>query len=197
MMESEFSFGFILRAILRGHSTRLGQVKEEPEANGNGTLKREDPGTNGNGRSHGRPNEKSSSLKVNHAKKENSDEEDLDSEADSIDKDESIADEGLDTLCLALGILTNLIQVDEEVKNTLRETCACPSIEPKSPPADVRFQISLRNAPSPKSRVSTPANARSSSRRSRLWRALTRSSSPPRRRRTSSRSRSRSPPTRA
>jgi hypothetical protein len=110
-------FGLILRAILRGHSTRLGKVKEEPEANGNGKVKREQSAgpTNGNGdgRAHGKQNGKRP-VKV---------EEDSDEESDAATKTDG-AEEALDTLCLALGLLTNLVQVDDQVKNTLRETCA-------------------------------------------------------------------------
>jgi hypothetical protein len=110
-------FGFILRAILRGHSTRLGKVKEEPEANGNGKVKREQSAGpmngNGNGRAHGKQNGKRP-VKV---------EEDSDEESDAATKTDG-AEEALDTLCLALGLLTNLVQVDDQVKNTLRETCA-------------------------------------------------------------------------
>jgi hypothetical protein len=120
LTKNEFCFGFILRAILRGHSTRLGKVKDEPETNGK--AKREELGTvtNGNGRSHGKQNGKRS-VKVEETKKKNSDEE---SEADDVVRQADGAEEALDTLCLALGLLTNLIQVDDEVKNTLRETCA-------------------------------------------------------------------------
>ncbi|KAJ7780267.1 hypothetical protein DFH07DRAFT_875948 [Mycena maculata] len=115
-------FGFILRAILRGHAARVGKVKDEPETKGNGKVKRE-YATNGNGRFHRRTNGKGA-VRVNQVKKEHSDEEDA--EGDEIGGDETIADEALDTLCLALGILTNLIQVDEEVKDTLHETYISP-----------------------------------------------------------------------
>ncbi|KAJ7497955.1 hypothetical protein B0H11DRAFT_1997995 [Mycena galericulata] len=114
---SELCFGFIMRAILRGHSMRLCEAKEEPKADDDEKVKRED----GNGRSRGLSNGKDS-LTVNRVKKENSDEQELD--PDSMN--EKIGDEGLDTLCLALGILTNLIQVDEDVKSTLRETYISP-----------------------------------------------------------------------
>ncbi|KAJ7813168.1 hypothetical protein B0H14DRAFT_2854910 [Mycena olivaceomarginata] len=92
-------FGFILRATLRGHSTRLGKVKREQSAGP----------TNGNG---------NAAVKV---------EEDSDEESDAAKTDG--AEEALDTLCLALGLLTNLVQVDEG-QNTLRETycltaCKC------------------------------------------------------------------------
>ncbi|KAJ6561070.1 hypothetical protein DFH09DRAFT_1160370 [Mycena vulgaris] len=119
LTKNEFCLVFILRTILRGHSARLGKVKEEPEASGKTKREGSLVATNGNGRSHTRQNGKRS-PKVNQAKKENSDEED--SEADSIGGDEAGADEALDTLCLALGILTNLVQVDSEIKNILRDT---------------------------------------------------------------------------
>ncbi|KAJ7623628.1 hypothetical protein FB45DRAFT_926274 [Roridomyces roridus] len=88
LTKSEFCFGLILRAILRGHSMRLGQrmVKD------NGVKKEED-----------------------------------DSDIEEVESgDKSISDDGLDTLCLALGVLTNLIQLDEEVKDTLREIYISP-----------------------------------------------------------------------
>ncbi|KAJ7460823.1 hypothetical protein FB451DRAFT_1270424 [Mycena latifolia] len=125
LTKNEFCLPFILRAILRSHSARLGKVKEEPETNG--TIKREESGAapNGNGRSHGRPNGKRSPKVKNRAKKENSDDEE--SGADNISGDEEDrAEEALDTLCLALGILTNLVQVDDEVKNILRDTHISP-----------------------------------------------------------------------
>ncbi|KAF7357041.1 hypothetical protein MVEN_01040900 [Mycena venus] len=62
LTKSESCFGFILRAILRGHSARLGKaVKEEPE--GNGKVKREEGAVpaateNGNGLAHGKQNGK-------------------------------------------------------------------------------------------------------------------------------------------
>ena len=33
-----------------------------------------------------------------------------------------------DRLCLALGLLTNLVQVDERAKDLVRETCTCGSV---------------------------------------------------------------------
>ncbi|KAJ6485701.1 hypothetical protein C8R45DRAFT_997546 [Mycena sanguinolenta] len=112
LIKNECCFGFILRAILRGHSTRLGKVKEEPEAHGK--VKREP--SNGNGRALGKHVGKRP-VKV---------EEDSDEEPDAAKKTDSVED-ALDTLCLALGFLTNLIQVDDEVKNTLRETYVSPN----------------------------------------------------------------------
>ncbi|KAF7371006.1 hypothetical protein MSAN_00734800 [Mycena sanguinolenta] len=111
LIKSEFCFGFILRAILRGHSTRVGKVKEEPEAHGK--VKRES--SNGNGRALGKHIGKRP-VKV---------EVDTDEESDAAKKTDS-AEDALDTLCLALGFLTNLIQVNDEVKNTLRETYVSP-----------------------------------------------------------------------
>ncbi|KAJ6581017.1 hypothetical protein B0H19DRAFT_1369458 [Mycena capillaripes] len=120
LTKNEYCFGFILRAILRGHSTRLGKIKEEPEANGK--VKREEsvPATNGNGRSHGKPNGK---RVVKVEEREDSDEE---SQANDVTKGTDGAEAALDTLCLSLGLLTNLVQMDDDVKNTLRETYVSP-----------------------------------------------------------------------
>ncbi|KAJ7035568.1 hypothetical protein C8F04DRAFT_1097704 [Mycena alexandri] len=119
LTKSEFCFGFILRAILRGHSARLGKgVKDEPEAN----VKREvGMNGNGNGGSHGKRNGRTP-VKVEAVKKEEEDNSDEESEDDSGTRDSDPAEEALDTLCLALGLLTNLVQVDDRVKDTLRET---------------------------------------------------------------------------
>ncbi|KAF7345349.1 hypothetical protein MVEN_01552500 [Mycena venus] len=100
LTKSGSCFGFILRAILRGHSARLGKaVKEEPEGNGKQNGKRP--------------------VKV---------EKDSDDESDDTGTTEKTdgAEEALDTLCLSLGLLTNLVQVDDEVKNTLRDTYVSP-----------------------------------------------------------------------
>ncbi|KAJ7272703.1 hypothetical protein B0H12DRAFT_1091600 [Mycena haematopus] len=109
LTKNEFCFGFFLRAILRGHSARLGKVKKEFEAH---EVKPES--SNGNGRAHGK-----------HIGKRPVKVEDSDEESDAARKTDS-AEDALDTLCLALGLLTNLIQVDDEVKNTLRETYVSP-----------------------------------------------------------------------
>jgi hypothetical protein len=114
LTKNEFCFAFILRAILRGHSARLGKVKEEPETDGKIKPEGSVAKTNGNGRSHGRQ----TFERASRAKKENSDDEESDTDGPSGDDGE----EALDTLCLALGILTNLVQVDSEIKNILRDT---------------------------------------------------------------------------
>ncbi|KAJ7708814.1 hypothetical protein B0H17DRAFT_1030942 [Mycena rosella] len=121
LAKNEFCLAFILRTILRAHSARLGKVKEEPDTNGK--MKREGSvaPTNGNGR--GRQNGKRS-PKGSRAKKEHSDEEG--SEGSGTSQDDDGAEEALDTLCLALGILTNLVQVDDEVKIILRDTYISP-----------------------------------------------------------------------
>ncbi|KAF8166636.1 hypothetical protein K438DRAFT_2025100 [Mycena galopus ATCC 62051] len=111
LTKNEFCFGFILRAILRGHSVRLGKVKEEPEANGKVTREQS-----------AAPNKNS---RKQNGKKPVKVEEDSDTESDAGKKANS-AEDALDTLCLALGLLTNLVQVDDEVKNTLRETYVSP-----------------------------------------------------------------------
>ncbi|KAJ7777419.1 hypothetical protein B0H16DRAFT_1712422 [Mycena metata] len=124
LTKSEFCFGFILRTILRGHSARLGKgVKDEPEASG-GNVKREMGNGNGNGGSHGKRNGKTA-VKVEAVKKEE-DESDEELEDDNGTKDLDPAEEALDTLCLSLGLLTNLVQVDDRVKDTLRETYVSP-----------------------------------------------------------------------
>jgi len=52
-------------------------------------------------------------------------EQDLDDRNDrSVEREETRA---LDTLCLALGLLTNLVQVVKEAKKAVRETCLNPS----------------------------------------------------------------------
>ncbi|KAJ7614663.1 hypothetical protein DFH06DRAFT_129562 [Mycena polygramma] len=123
LTKNKHCFGFILRAILRGHSARLGKVKEEPKTDGK--VKWEDHRSatngNGNGHAHGKQNGKRP-VKVEAAKKDSEEE----SEADSVAGQTDGAEEALDTLCLALGLLTNLVQVDEEVKITLRETYVSP-----------------------------------------------------------------------
>ncbi|KAJ7132320.1 hypothetical protein C8R44DRAFT_977953 [Mycena epipterygia] len=123
LTKDEFCLPFILRTILREHSARLGKVKDEPETNRK--LKREGSAapTNGNGHSNERRNGKRS-PKANQVKKETSDDEEF--EADGVSGDDNSAEEALDTLCLALGILTNLVQVDVEVKNILRKTYVSP-----------------------------------------------------------------------
>ncbi|KAJ7230673.1 hypothetical protein GGX14DRAFT_411745 [Mycena pura] len=101
-------FGFILRTVLRGHSERLEKVNARPKSEGN--IKREEPTIHPAG-SH---NEKESG----NVKREN----DEVSGDCSTNGDDERTDQALDTLCLALGLLTNLIQVDDGAKSTLRET---------------------------------------------------------------------------
>ncbi|KAK7031563.1 SYF2 splicing factor-domain-containing protein [Favolaschia claudopus] len=95
-------FGFILRTVLGGHAARLGKVKEEPDDKA--TVKRE---LSANGKQNGK-----AAMKV---------EEDSGQEP-SRTTAKPDREEALDALCLALGVLTNLVQVNDEVKDTLRST---------------------------------------------------------------------------
>jgi hypothetical protein len=91
---------------MRGHSTRVEKVKAEE-----GRVKQEEESPaarNENGATH--------QLKQEDSDDEDSDGEDIDGYGGESKED------ALDLLCLALGILTNLVQVAGEVKDILRDT---------------------------------------------------------------------------
>ncbi|KAF7317779.1 hypothetical protein MKEN_00865700 [Mycena kentingensis (nom. inval.)] len=90
---------FVLRTILRGHAERLESVKEEEDDQ---KMKSEDT---------------DELLLVPGKMKMEEEEEEGKAERDEK-KDK---DEALDALCLGLGLLTNLVQVDDDVKVTLRD----------------------------------------------------------------------------
>ncbi|KAJ7065283.1 hypothetical protein C8F01DRAFT_1125033 [Mycena amicta] len=108
----EDCFLFILRTILRGHADRLEKVKEEED----GTVKREEPDVD------------QRSRKGWQIKREDVEDED-EAEEIRVPRQDS-KDKALDALCLGLGLLTNLIQVDDGVKNTLREIYASTQCTP-------------------------------------------------------------------
>ncbi|KAJ7102994.1 hypothetical protein C8R43DRAFT_1047515 [Mycena crocata] len=111
---NELCFGFILRAILRGHGARLRQVKADEKVKCEvAEAVTNEHGRNGDG------------LRGTHrVKKEESDWDEA--STDSTSGDQQGGEEALDTLCLALGLLTNMVQVDDDVKHILRDTYVSP-----------------------------------------------------------------------
>ena len=95
VVRSEYTMGFLMRTIARSGKEFQGSKFTVKEEEGMDNLKREE------------------SAAGPFDDKEEEEEEETDVRLESY---------ALDTLCLALGLLTNLVQIVEEAKDTVRET---------------------------------------------------------------------------